>query len=249
MASLTDEQQSFLQSYGLTFHTVDSDLSIECKSLLEQDKVRDYLERLKEPLGAKKLPVSGSLLVKRYGLLASLVLYSMSMWNKLINVELDYVSLQSYEENGMWLPKFHFCPLEVSDMGIDRLKERTDYVKTLFKHHIDPIICSISSVAKISKDILWENVAVYIFWMYESIPLEQLSEGLKSRLIEDYQFIVKQAPGNVFGSYDKNPLSQFDRPKVFHDELQKEVRVRKTCCLYYATNDGAIRCHTCPIKR
>ncbi|WP_243387784.1 siderophore-iron reductase FhuF [Bacillus kexueae] len=248
MSTLTIEQWQLLQSFGLTFETVESELSIESIDLLDEQRLNAYLERIKSPLSANKISVCGSLLIKRYGVLAAIGLYSMSMWNKVLNVELTNVSIQSHHQNGVWSPKLHLKTLTVEELEGNREEKRTEWIIRLFKKHIDPLISAVSKIAKVSPRILWENVAVYILWMYESIPIEQLSCNLKKRVTDDFLFVVEQARGDMFGQYDHNPLTPFAQPKRFNEQVGKEIRMRKTCCLYYKTNDEQIRCQTCPVQ-
>lgn len=246
MASFTKVQIDKLKDYRLTLDPIDSELSIECQKLLDREALTIYLTRLQQEFQTSKRAVSGSMLLKRYGFLAALALYSMSMWNKMINVTLENVSIQSSYKKDVWLPNFLLKTLQVNDMEHDRHKKRDELLTVLFRHHFDRVINSVSQAAKISPVVLWENVAIYIFWMYESLRNEDLSNEVKERVKDDFEYVINEAKGELFHANEHNPLTPFYRPKVYESTVNKEIRVRKTCCLYYLTDGGTIRCQSCP---
>ncbi|WP_243290384.1 IucA/IucC family C-terminal-domain containing protein [Bacillus sp. FJAT-47783] len=248
MASLTKEQIDQLKEYRLTIEAVDSELSIDCKDLLNRESLTIYLDRLRQEFQTSKRAVCGSMLLKRYGFLAVLALYSMSIWNKMINVQLENVSIQSGYKNDVWLPNFMFKSLQVIDMEHERHKKRDELLTVLFRHHFDPVIKSVSQYAKISPIVLWENVSIYIFWMYESLRNKGLPVEMSVRVQEDFDYVINGAKGELFGSFEQNPLTPFYCPKVYESTVKKEIRIRKTCCLYYLTNGGTIRCQSCPCQ-
>lgn len=60
--------------------------------------------------------------------------------------------------------------------------------------------------------------------------------------------MIHDAPGRLFGEYEKNPLSQFDGGHTFNEEAKGSVRIRKTCCLAYLLGENEEKiCTTCPI--
>ncbi|MDA6131078.1 ferric iron reductase, partial [Escherichia coli] len=92
----------------------------------------------------------------------------------------------------------------------EREKWREDALRTLFNGHIFPVLNGIANEANVSKLILWENIAIYLFWLYEKIlPLETHSE----RAAEDFEFNLEKASGNLFGCEKTNPLKKFDSTK------------------------------------
>ena len=105
---------------------------------------------------------------------------------------------------------------------------------------------AISKSAKISKMILWENVAVYIFWLYEKILSQAEDHEVKERAQEDFSFLIETAIGKLFGRYHSNPIAGFHTEPVYQEESDTYIRIRKTCCFSYLLKDKGSYCKTCP---
>jgi ferric iron reductase protein FhuF len=244
MARLTEIEINALKKYRLNTETVVPSLTIKGVDLLSEERLNKiFKEELQGKLNTDKSNVIGSMLVKRYAFIAALVLYSMSAFDKGINGSIQNVSLQTDESDPLWLPSFYFDHLEVTTPEIDRTEWRTSVVQSLFLENIVKVITSISKQAKVAKTILWENIAVYIFWMYETLLQDDsFSQEQLVKIQEDFYYVIHDAPPQLFGTKALNPFSQYDLPK------QNDVRMRKTCCLFYLTSKNDDRCTTCPIK-
>ncbi|MCS0655940.1 MULTISPECIES: IucA/IucC family C-terminal-domain containing protein [Bacillaceae] len=242
MIKLTGEQEEALGQFRLARKGKSSPLTIKAENLLDPTQTGAYLEAVKNQLGAPDNKTAASILIKRYAFLPVIYLYCMTSWNVKLDIRHENITIVSQERDGLWLPGFHFVRLQGQGAGMDRDQWREDAVRTLFKGHIFPLINRIASEGKVSRLILWENIAIYLFWLYEKIlPLEMHSE----RAAEDYRFILEEAPGNLFGCENTNPLKKFDSRKILSENTGEMVRPRKTCCYSYLTSSGK-RCGTCP---
>ncbi|WP_299087530.1 IucA/IucC family C-terminal-domain containing protein [uncultured Metabacillus sp.] len=244
MVKLNEIEIAALKKYRLSTEEAAPYETIKGLDLLNDDLMkRIFDKKLQEKLNTDKQNVIGSMLVKRYAFIAALVLYSMSVFDKGINSSIENVSLQTDENDPLWLPSFNFGNLEVTTPGSDRADWRAEVVQTLFLKNITKVVSSISSQTKIAKSVLWENIAVYVFWMYETLLKdESLTNEQYSKVQEDFHYVVIDAPPALFGAKSRNPLSQFYQPK------QNDIRTRKTCCLFYVTSTNGDRCTTCPIE-
>jgi len=244
MAELTKAEQETLEKYRLCLQEKSPHLMIKGPELLKEDRLkRLFNEDLQKKLNSDKHQVLGSMLVKRYAFLAALVLYSLSVFNKGLNSSIDNLSLYTEEDDPIWLPSFHFTNLEVTTPASNRNEWRDKVLEALFKQNIAHMVATISRVTRISKVILWENVAIYIFWMYEStLEDPNITEEIKARIEEDFSYVVSEAAPALFGVKVKNPIAPF-----FHKK-QNNVRKRSTCCLFYLTSKNDDRCNTCPIE-
>ncbi|MDM5228579.1 IucA/IucC family C-terminal-domain containing protein [Cytobacillus sp. NJ13] len=243
MIKLTGEQAEVLGQFRLAQDAGEgSPLTIEVKDLLDSKRIGAYLSRVKNHIGAHDNKTAASILVKRYAFLPVIYLYSMTSWNLKLDISHENITIVSQEKNGLWIPGFTFKILHGQGCETDRGEWREDAVRSLFSDHIFPILNGVASESKISKQILWENIAIYLFWLYEKVlPAEVYS----ARAAEDFKFIMDEAPGNLFGGYNINPLKKYDSEKVLIESTGKLVRPRKTCCFSYLTNSGK-RCGTCP---
>ncbi|TXC91159.1 hypothetical protein FS935_09675 [Metabacillus litoralis] len=245
MARLTTDEMEILKKYRLSCEKATTQSSITGQALVKPEQLQKLLEskEIQLKLNTSNHKVIGSMIMKRYAFLAALVLYAMSVYNKGINSSLANLSLQTDENDPIWLPSFYFEDLEVTTPEKSRNEWRATVVESLFKSNITKIVSAISREAKISKMILWENTAIYLFWMYESILEEgKYEEETLARIKEDFQFIVTKAPSDLFGRKGTNPLSKFYHPK------KDDIRKRSTCCLFYLTSKNSDRCKTCPIE-
>ena len=244
MAELTKAEKESLEKYRLCLQEISPLVLVKGPELLKEDRlIRLFNDDLQIKYNTDKQQVLGSMLVKSYAFLAALVLYSMSVFNKGINSSIDNLSLYTEEDDPFWLPSFHFANSEVTTPGSNRNEWRDEVLGALFKQNIALMITTISKVSRVAKVILWENVAIYIFWMYEStLEDPDITEETKARLREDFSYVVMEAGPHLFGVKSKNPLAPF-----LH-EKQHEVRKRSTCCLFYLTSKNDDRCTTCPIE-
>ncbi|QOR66117.1 (2Fe-2S)-binding protein [Cytobacillus suaedae] len=251
VTKLQHDELEQLKNFRLTEEAYLSELSISIKGLLNKTELHPFLLKLQGNLNSPDLKVTASMLVKRYGFFAVLSLYSMTILNKGLNVKIDNISLENNEEKelSVWLPNFRLENLDVSVAGSDRAGWRDNYLKMLFSEHIYKVVSALSKETKISKLVLWENIAIYIFWLYDMLlEDERFSDMRRDQIQEDYLYVVENAPGDLFGPYNKNPLSRYYTPKTFFPEHDKEIRVRKTCCFYYQTTEAQDdHCLTCPI--
>jgi len=244
MAELTKVEEKILEKYRLSLKETSPQVMVRGSDLLNEDRlIRLFNDNLQIKYNTDKQQVLGSMLVKSYAFLAALVLYSMSVFNKGINSSIDNLFLYTEEDDPFWLPSFHFANSEVTTPASNRNEWRDEVLEVLFKQNIALMITTISKVSRVAKVILWENVALYIFWMYEStLEDKDLSEETKARIRDDFSYVVMEASPHLFGVKAKNPLAPY-----FH-EKQNDIRKRSTCCLFYLTSKNNDRCNTCPIE-
>jgi ferric iron reductase protein FhuF len=213
-------------------------------SLVHKEQMKVFLEEVKIEIQAPDLKVAASVFMKRYAFVVVIYLYALSSWNKRLHFTLDSLYLQNSEVEGHWLPEYFFKNLSVEELtGEDRAQWRNRAIQHLFKDIMVPILNTLTEEAKISKYILWENIAVYLHWLYEKV-LDQKQESLA---FEDYDYIVNQAPGKLFGPYERNPLERFAAEPVYLSELKESIRIRKTCCFTYQLGAKRTYCNTCPL--
>jgi siderophore-iron reductase FhuF len=235
---LSADEIHHLQTYRLTsslltkFNVVD---------LLNEEFLKEFIRNLAQSLGAPSEKVAASIFIKRYAFLAVLSLYSMSVWNKRIDVSLENIEMESAECGKDWLPLFSFKELTAENwQGENRNEWRKSVITALFAKNIYPLIDQLEKIIKIPKSILWENIAVYLFWLYET-ELKEIGR-------DDFHFLLFKAEGELFGAFNQNPLQKYFSEKVYLEEFQAEIRIRETCCFSYQLPAGK-RCKTCPCRQ
>jgi ferric iron reductase protein FhuF len=219
---------------------------IEFTSLLEESNMDGLLRKLQVEMDSPDLKTTASVWMKRHAFLAVIYLYSMSVFNKQLFARPDSLLLVEMKKDGLWLPDFYFKnkSVQLYPEG-DRDEWRRESVRQLFEVNIFPVMEAVGKAAKISKLILWENVAVYIYWLYEKVLAEHEDANVKARAAGDYDYVIRLAPGSSFGNYHQNPLARYCTEPVYQQEEGSMVRVRKTCCFSYKLNVKGF-CKTCP---
>lgn len=243
---LSESKAKELQSFRFTTEKYTSELSVSMDILLDEQALRDYLKKLGRHVGAANEKVTASIFMKRYAFLAVIYLYTMTAWNRQLHISFENVSLETDPQDGLWLPRFYFNELRLEIVESNREEWRKNGVKILFHDHLYPLVTMLSKVTKVSKLILWENIAVYIYWLYETVfNKEDVPVEVAGRSKEDFYYLLFKAPGSLFGGYNDNPLKRYYNQPIYLEELKEEVRPRNTCCYSYLTNNKK-RCVTCP---
>lgn len=246
MSTLTQQEFRFLEE-SCRFVAGESQVedTISIRSLIEDGTV-EYLQKVKHALGTEEMDVAASLLVKRLGFLAVNCLLSMTAFNKTLKVDPSTIWIDSYVEDDIWLPKLRYTEIQAVEVTSFETREewRVQHFKELFNDVLNPLIQRMSKEAKVSRQTLWENIMLYIYWMYESIlPNLELNAPYQE---EDFKSLLEADPA-LFGM-KRNPAATFYKPKTFVEQYQAEMRMRTTCCYYYKTNSEGARCSTCPLN-
>ncbi|MCJ8008182.1 (2Fe-2S)-binding protein [Lederbergia wuyishanensis] len=244
MASvLQDNELLLLKKYR---YDVKQGNSFCIEKLLDESFLQDFMKNLTLAIGAPTKKAAASIFIKRYAFLAVISLYAMTVWNKKINISLDNVNMEAPERGQNWLPKFSLKNITVQewDTSEPRIQWRNLVSKELFSNNIYPIISQLGKNAGISNFILWENISVYLFWLYEI----ELKDYKSENVIDDFHYLIVEASGQLFGDYKENPLQKFYVEKTYLEDQDEELRIRKTCCFSYQTAEGT-RCKTCPCTR
>lgn len=223
-----------------------SQLSVEMIEWQSDHYCQTYLEKVRCHIGAANERTAASMFIKRYAFLPVIFLYAMSIWNGRLDISFSNVSLETEDTDELWLPGFFFKDTKIAMFQQDRELWREECIKNLFAHHVNPLINQLSNVSKISKLILWENIAVYIIWLYENLfTRESMTEEMLKRCENDFSYLLFQAKGSLFGAYSENPLKRFYNQPIYLEDIQAEVRPRSTCCYSYLT-ESKKRCISCP---
>ncbi len=206
------------------------------EDLLDEALLEDFFEKLTSIIGAPSSKAAASIFMKRYAFVAVMSLYAMTVWNKKMNVTLCNINMEAPAPGKAWLPAFSFKDLALEEWegAGDRAEWRDSVIENLFAKNIYPLIAQMEKNFGISKLILWENIAVYLFWLYET--------EIRDIENDDFRYLLFEAKGPLFGRYKLNPLQKY------YSEKTEEVRIRNTCCFSYQLPAGK-RCKTCPCSQ
>ncbi|MBY6036451.1 (2Fe-2S)-binding protein [Fictibacillus nanhaiensis] len=236
-----DEKNHISHNYRFSFQApFKNEGVVAAEQLLDEVKLLDFLDQTGPRIGSKQRPVTASLFFKRYAFCSlTACLYGMTMLNKSFDMKIENVYLIDHNSESMWLPSFTLKDASAArHCNGSREDFRSIVLETLFKENVTIMLSHVAGAARISKATLWENAWIYIRWIYETWLSEDHSEEMKQRIQEDYAFFM-DAPAFHFG-LSKNPFHRFAPPSGC-----EQTKVRKTCCLYYKTENGTC-CSTCP---
>ncbi len=237
--NLSEDEIKQLERFRFSNKRTMSPLSIRLDRLHDERELAIYLQRVQQKIGARNQVVSASILMKRYSFFIAIVLYAMSVWNKRLPLSFRQIWMETDNELTPWIPTFCFESLTYTTFSENRDKWRTQIIEQLFAEHLALFIGQLRKITNISPLILWENVSIYVIWLYETLLEENQVCDVRRQIYDDFLFIVQKADGKLFGPYSENPLYRF---------WKGESRTRRTtCCLFYQTAKQA-QCKTCPIR-
>ncbi|WP_181833250.1 IucA/IucC family C-terminal-domain containing protein [Bacillus taeanensis] len=223
---------------------------ISAVKLLDEELLLSNLNSLSAQLSARSLITAASQFSKHYAfLLTTVSLYAMTMWNKGMDLSLENILLEFPNSNNKSFPTININDLKaLTSSECNRQTWRDAVIKHVFFENLSKVWKSLNAVSKVPMPILWENTAVYIFWLYETKMKEEVADReTRLQIREDFHYLIKEASGELFGETE-NPLTKFYTKKCTLSCSEDPVRVRKTCCLYYQLTDKENRgyCKTCP---
>lgn len=236
--------------FRLTFQSSSSPLSVKTINLLKDNQTNFYLTAVKEKTKSANLGVAASLFVKRYSFAVLIALYSMTAFNKRIDFSIDNLSIETLDESDMlWLPSIKFNCINLSPAPQENRESwRSEILKQIFGNHIEVLFKQLNNVSKLSKIIMWENLYIYIVWMYKNLLADQLYSKSHHIIKEDFDMITAYGEGILFGDYKENPFLMYRGTNNCQSILETDHN-RKTCCLSYLTENKGHFCKNCPIKR
>lgn len=236
------------QHYGLCEQAATSRIySVRTLDLLEPEMCSDYLDRLTVLLGSPSRMITASQFMKRYAYLTSVpLLYTMTVYNKGLDLSVENCSLESSDHS--WLEHVSLADVDATVPETnERHVWRDTVIQAFFAGNLGKLIQVMSRVANVPKAILWENVAVRVFSLYEKRIGVTGDQPEQDRGEADFQYLIHEAPGALFGE-KQNPLSRFYGERTSSSGSNTPMRVRKTCCFYYEVSCEEY-CSNCPKVR
>jgi ferric iron reductase protein FhuF len=249
VSSLNPEEMDYLTKHFrlTTNRSPDPQFSVPSMDLLDETKCLAYLDRVRGIFQSPSTLVTASQFSKRYGFLAiAPSLYAMTMFNKGLDLSVENFMIESAYRDKAWLPNVRLTNWLVTQyVDGHRHEWRDQIIKNIFAGNIAKVWRSISKAGNIPMAILWENTAIYVYWLYEKRIGEGASDKQISRIHEDFHYLLNRAPASLFGEKE-NPLSRYSSPPSMATSSDQEVRIRKTCCYYYQIAPNQGYCSTCP---
>ncbi|WP_102523749.1 IucA/IucC family C-terminal-domain containing protein [Vibrio tapetis] len=247
--TLSDIEWETLTQLGLKKYRSESvhPLHISSRLLLDKKECLSILNAIMPELGAPDLKVTASLVIKRMAFLVlAPTLYAMSVYNKGLNLTIDNSVFEYPLNERIWQNGMPIFDTQVSLALDERAPWREGVLRQAFSEHLTPLVNVFNEVTGVSKRVLWENVAVRIFSVYERRILPNVANELKAVVEDDLRFIVNAQTHGIF-SVEENPVTRFYGKRKPLAEPADPVRMRRTCCYYYKATSPEVYCSNCPL--
>ncbi|WP_417526565.1 IucA/IucC family C-terminal-domain containing protein [Marinomonas shanghaiensis] len=249
--ALLVEEWDVLAAFGLKAYQADEPLAIDSSKLLDDALCLETLQKIMPELGAPNLKVTASLVIKRMAFLTlAPVLYAMSGFDKGLDVSIENSVFEYPLENRIWQSKM---PLKDTSVSVWKSSDkesrevwRDDILSKVFSGHLTLLVEQFYRLTKVSRRVLWENIAVRVFSIYEQRILTNIAEEKRMIAEADYAYLLEKTTTQLFG-LEENPLTVFYREKQLTALSENPVRVRRTCCFYYQATEPPVYCGSCPL--
>ncbi|WP_251978394.1 IucA/IucC family C-terminal-domain containing protein [Salinicola avicenniae] len=215
---------------------------------LKASRCRELLDELGPTIGASDRRTTASLLSKRLAfLLTGAPLYALSVCDRRLDVSPVNCLIEFTHDGESWRSSLPLHSLAGTPMSPSvRREARRESIRQLFAELISPLWGVLQSEGGVAPRILWENLAVRVYSLYERRLSALDDPGVIRQCDEDFRWLLAAEP-DLFG-LDFNPLGRFlfDRTALPDGS---SIRYRRTCCLYYKTKYPGRYCETCPLLK
>ncbi|GEL78219.1 IucA/IucC family C-terminal-domain containing protein [Tenuibacillus multivorans] len=242
MAQLLKSEKIYLKD---NFRMVDyaKHVSVTLDQLLDKDFLLKYLQDIKSEFNTESIFVAGSQLMKRLGFNIVLpTLYLMTVHDMKLDMDFKRAGIVPNTVGDKWLPNLYLKDFHVeSIVTSEREDVRQAITEDLFQK-MDQLVQAVSNVSRVPKPNLWENIAIYVYWLYEKKLKEDRFRDVANQVGDDYSFLIRGLSADVFAD-NCNQLTNFYWGRRVKDD---GTRIRRTCCFYYGANSDRKCCSTCP---
>ncbi|MDH4572827.1 IucA/IucC family C-terminal-domain containing protein [Salinicola acroporae] len=220
--------------------------SLDVADFLDPGRCRELLDHLGPVMGSPERRTTASLLSKRLAfLLTGAPLYALSVCDRRLDLSAANCIIEYSHDDGLWTSSLPLWTLESEALAASRRhRARREILHVLFAQTVAPLWRTLQDVGGVPERILWENLAVRVYSLYER-RLSGVGDALtRQRREADYGFLLTAQP-SLFG-LDFNPLARFFHPRTRSDD-DGSVRFRRTCCLYFKATRPSEYCQACPL--
>lgn len=247
LESLTKAQWQPLSEFGLRAFKADESLTIAATNFLDERLCFATLERIMPAIGAPNIKVAASLVLKRIAFLTlAPLMYAMSCFNRGLDLGVENTVFRYAQEAGHWQSTVALKSVAADYAPSERTDWRTQLLKTVFSGFLARVVEQFHQLTRAPKHILWENIAIRVFNLYERRVFLEVSEAQRATAQEDFAYLLDDRTTEIFG-LSRNPIAEFyfEISKVPH--IAEPIRIRRTCCCHYQTTDPADYCGSCPL--
>ncbi|MBA2175860.1 hypothetical protein H0266_13260 [Halobacillus locisalis] len=217
----------------------DAKIDFRISDVIESEtKAKEFIDIQKGHRGAQNTTIVGTLLGKRYSVLAMGIYSLLIRRGIMIDTSPHFIGIKLEEGK----PNRYFIEekalMDVSYLSVDQVHE---YIRTFLKGHFEPFFNAVATAARCKAEHLHSLVAHNLFQPSLLLEREKLADP---QTIQDYLDLF--TTDQLFEKKGENPLAftfQLHNP-----EDGDPFYIRKHCCLSYLLHDRDLAhcCGTCP---
>ncbi|NDI36036.1 IucA/IucC family C-terminal-domain containing protein [Chengkuizengella sediminis] len=242
---LSFKQQQFIkEKFHILFEKPDNPaITLLGKNLVDEKRLKTWLVRFAEQIKTENLAASASIFSKYYAHMMCAIPFIMSFYRFPISADLKNITIYYSDKN---TPYIYIDPSAWLETSKNTTTDRDKILSCLFINNFQPFFVLLNRITNLKTSILWENVLVYIDFMYKEGFKMVENDSARNLIEQDYLYLTQYAKPALFGLHSTNPLS-IEGKMIDHPEQEGETfRIRKTCCLKHHTMDRT-HCRNCPI--
>lgn len=215
------------------------EVSTTLDELLDEEYLLKYLHEISAHFNTDNIFIIGSQLMKRLAFNVVLPpLYLMTIHRMKLDLDFRKMWIVPNIVGDLWLPNLY-----LEDFAVEKIEENEleDYLKSLFTK-MNELVEIVTKVTRVPKPNLWENISVYVYWLYETKLKDERFKENADRIKSDFELLIRGLDADAFGG-QCNQLTNFYWGRRIEED---GTRIRRTCCFYYGANSGRKTCTTCP---
>lgn len=215
---------------------------------LTRHEAMDHLLKAYAPLMKATMPAAAATYFCGWLRNAAFALqFSLSLWNKAIDLSLDNVYIQLVDHGSYYGFAFRLNAWNEQDGPLDG-EERQEWLRRVLSQFygetLRPIMEAASAAGSIHVAQLWGQLPTGLPYFEEGALAATTDLELQDRIREDVVFVRMGLDGEVFGR-KRNPFNVRYQMVASAKDPDKQVPLKTACCLYYCTENGSY-CYTCP---
>ncbi|WP_148449973.1 IucA/IucC family C-terminal-domain containing protein [Gorillibacterium timonense] len=152
-------------------------------------------------------------------------------------------------ESGEWF-ELAFVIGEADLLPLPEGEERNRAVRlamdSFYGEIIRPVLEAVAAAAGVPARTLWATLATNLKYAQDRLDEQELPSLLRNNFARDFAYLMKEMPGTVTGTGERNPFDVRFRYADSPYEPGKKVLIRATCCLAYKTDTEYGYCYNCP---
>lgn len=237
-----------LHQLGLRDNSAVTSPAVETRALLNDEICLNVLSQIRSDMGAPDLKIAASLVIKRMAFLTLAPLLSgMSCYNKGLDVAIDNCLFEYRMDNRRWQNQMPLKNVQVSVPATQRDVWRDTLLSRAFNGNLSLLVTQFHKLTRVPQAVLWENIAVRIFSIYERRILPALARQEQMAIAQaDLSYLIDKTTTEIYHTAT-NPIARYYGKSSCTAIPPATIRVRRTCCYYYKASEPVEYCSTCPL--